>query len=355
MNLKNSAKVFLNHAKEQYHSSEEYRFMRDIVLRDKAAFPPLTAAEKKEIHAYWSHYGFSIQHTDTYRVLYSLTGVHDPRFVPAYLHFDRIIPKLNDSKLISAWEDKAYLSRILYGFPTPRQILANIHGIFYDEDFHLISREAAEEIIHRYPALVFKPTILSGQGRMVNLFRAPYETDVILATYGENFSVQLPISQCAEMASLNPSSVNTFRVNTLVWNGEKFSLPGFMRVGEHGNFADNYGDDRYFIGIQPDGSLGSYVVDHHTHRISLEDVSIPFQGFTIPKYTDAVEMAKAAHDRCPHFGLIGWDFCINENYEPQIIEMNIASAGIFEVQMVSQTPFFGDMTDELLSAIQKRK
>jgi hypothetical protein len=70
-------------------------------------------------------------------------------------------------------------------------------------------------------------------------------------------------------------------------------------------------------------------------------------GYEIPFMDRVRDAVRTAHKKLPHFRWIGWDFTVNKNGEPVLIEYNLA-AGIISGQLVVGRPVFGEMTEEIL-------
>lgn len=59
---------------------------------------------------------------------------------------------------------------------------------------------------------------------------------------------------------------------------------------------------------------------------------------------------KRLHPQIPHFRLVSWDFSIDENGEPVLIEANLNCGGI-DVNQMNNGPLFGEDTKKVLDEV----
>ena len=70
-------------------------------------------------------------------------------------------------------------------------------------------------------------------------------------------------------------------------------------------------------------------------------------GFTIPAMDKIRRQVEMIHPVMAHFKWIGWDWTVDDEGEPVLIEFN-GSPGILSSQMSSCRPVFGEMTEWIL-------
>ena len=359
MGARRLAKSMLKRMKH-VHKEAVYKRKFDTAIKthfqkttDLQQFPVLTAAQKRDVEEYWSARGINLSSTDWHRYYYAKTGIEDPRFVPDDV-FHRIIrPKMNDYKQATAWSEKAYTDWVVRGVKTVQSVVRCVNGRLLDEQFALIDQKTANSIMNKYEALVLKPTMFTDTGKNVVLALAPFEIKDIITRYGKRFVVQIPLKQHPDMGLLNESSVNTVRINTVLFDTEAHALPGFVKAGQPGDFTDNGGGDehRIFIGIK-DGHYGDFAFDHDCNKFYSIPSGYNFAGQKIPFFEEMCRAAEKAHKAIPNFGLAFWDMSVDINGEPTIVEMNLRYPDSYFPQ-VSAGPFFGAYTDEVLDYIQK--
>jgi len=331
------------------YSSHYYRadLKKHFQKNTDGEIPPLSGSEEGEISAFWKQYGISLTSTDWHRYYYKKSGIGDCRFVPDDV-FHRIIrPKLNNIRLAAAWSDKAYTDWVVRDVHTVRSVVRCVNGRLLDENFRLIDKKEAADIMNRYESLVIKPTMFTDTGKNVALQPAPFDMDAIQKQYGKYFVVQLPLKQHPDLAKLNESSVNTIRIDTVLFEKQAHATSAFIKVGQPGQFADNGGGNkRIFIGIR-EGKFTDFAFDHDCNRFDSIPSNYAFAGQKVPFFREMCAAVEKAHSYVPHFGLAFWDVSVDQNGQPTIVEMNLRYPDTF-VPQVGSGPFFGEYTEDVL-------
>jgi hypothetical protein len=154
------------------------------------------------------------------------------------------------------------------------------------------------------------------------------------------FIFQEEIVQHVELNRLNPTSLNTIRIDTFLdENSKPEIISAYIRMGLSGSVVDNLRAGGLYAGVDLiSGRL------HEIARNKIEfgglvchkhpDSGIEFKGFVIPYFTEVKAMACQAADLLQE-KLVGWDIGIAEN-GPVLIEGN----GWYEITF-SQIAFGG--------------
>lgn len=353
MNGKTIKKWCFNSVKALSEKKEAARLntvINNAISKSTEVLPELTQAQTNEIRAFWEKYGFRDFSMQWHRFYYGKTGQLRPDFIPHPLFFNQIKPAMNNVTHGAVWSDKSYLDYFLRGIPTVQCVLRNVNGRFLDSQFRLVQQQEAEEILNGYESLVVKPSMDTNTGKGVMLLHRPYSIKSILDRHHSNFVVQLPLRQHPIMGKLNESSVNTIRVNSVLFDTEAHVMSSFVKVGQAGAFADNNGHDRYFIGIRENGTFMDYAIDHSFNKYSLIPSGYQFAGQYVPNYDRVCQIVEQAHRQIAHFGFAFWDICIQENGTPAIVEMNLKNPDSM-VPQVATGPFFGRYTEQVLEYI----
>jgi hypothetical protein len=137
----------------------------------------------------------------------------------------------------------------------------------------------------------------------------------------------------ASLAALSASGgLLTLRVNTdRSATGAVSVLFYILKVPTGNNITDNFAmgttGNLIAFGDSNDGVLrgartlhpsGSGLVTIHTHP----DTGTSLDGFRIPMWQEAVDLAKTAHQSFPEFGCLGWDLALTA-HGPRVLEANI--------------------------------
>jgi glutathione synthase/RimK-type ligase-like ATP-grasp enzyme len=153
------------------------------------------------------------------------------------------------------------------------------------------------------------------------------QTDNLVQTFTQtNYLIQERITQHPQMSKLCSTAVNTIRLLTLITpNDEVIAFRAGLRIGREGSNVDNCAKGGIFVGIDMNtGKLmkrgiikppyGNVVFQH-------PDNGTVFDGFKIPYFKEAVEMAKKLHLNLYRIHSVGWDIAITQD-GPIFIEGN---------------------------------
>lgn len=307
-----------------------------------------------QIRRFWSGFGFAIP-LDWHHFFYQLTGVEDPAYIPEPVFQLEIKPFFNNPDESLIWSDKAYLDYFLRDCKTVRSIVRNTSGRFSDESFRLISLEEAQAIVDRYDRVVIKPSMNTHTGANVQLLEGTVSMKELDKKYQQDYVVQIPLQQHEEMKRLNASSVNTIRVNTVLSGTKAHVMTAFVKVGQAGEFADNHGSKRFFIGIRQDGTYCDFAIDHEFRKCSAIPSGFAFAGQKVPHFKEVCLAAERAHACIPHFGFAFWDICIDQAGDPVIVEANLRYPDLVIPQACGIGNFFGPYAEEVLQQYKKKK
>lgn len=246
------------------------------------------------------------------------------------------------------WSDKSYLDYYIRDCKTVRTVVRNVSGRFLDEQFRLITMEEAQIILDSFPRLVIKPSMNTKMGRSVRLLEGKVSLQELAKNYNHDYVIQVPLTQHPDMAKLNASSVNTIRVNTILLGSKAHVMTAFVKVGQKEAFADNSGENRFFIGIKTDGSYCNYAIDHDLRIHESIPSGYVFAGRAVPGFASLCSAIEKAHECIPHFGFAFWDVCVDENEEPVIVEVNLRQPDTLIAQACGIGNFFGKYAEDVV-------
>lgn len=254
------------------------------------------------------------------------------------------------------------LSNELYDRCVPKVFIRNISGLYYDEDYHPLSLSEVESCLLDFETerVILKPSRLSsGQG--VQVFKRERnvytnnEGDVLATGYLKNkydkdYLIQECVSQSDAMSTFNPTSVNTIRLATYRdKQGVIHLLHAGLRIGAKGADVDNAHAGGKFTGISESGKLGSCVFDAFGHRSTqFNGLDFNHTEYHIPCLSDVVSLAVEVATEIPHHDLIAFDFSLDKNNRPILIEFNTYGFGAWFFQFACG-PVFGKFTEEIMS------
>lgn len=309
------------------------------------------AKEYKEIVVpYWAKYG---QRPDIlwYKLYSAESKQIDPRYIPDDMWFEKILPYFSNTQFRRAGEDKCMHGVWFPDVKRPYTVVANVAGVFYDDDFHIITREDAAKRCVEYKKFLIKPSIDSGEARLIRFYdQEDLTVERMLCEFdefGANFLAQETIDQHPVLAELNASSLNTIRIVSFLFEGEVYILSSILRIGGGGSRVDNIGAGGYSCAIDASGQLSKFAVNRKSEWIDCNQNGLRFETVKVPGFSDAVELVKRIHTRLAHFKIIGWDIGISVQGEPILIEFN-SNPG---QNQYSCGPTFGDLTEKVLEDV----
>lgn len=326
--------------KEYYHKKEADRYLKN--------FPSikLSPSYKKAIDAYWKKYGVRVS-GKWHQVFIASSGMEDVRFIDIALFYSKIIGRLNFQKFSAAYDDKCRYDILFPDIKQPGTIVKNINGYFFDENNCLISKEYAKKKVAEVERCIVKPSIGTSGGKGIRVLKKQneetYINDMIQIMNQKNYIVQHFIKQNVVLNNLNPDSVNTVRILSLLWNGEVYIIASLLRIGEKGKeFVTCSTECR---GIKKDGKLDT--ISHDVNLYVKKDLE---DNIVLPNYSEIIDYIKAKHKELSYFSIIGWDFAIDVNDNPILIEVNTNWPGI-ETKQCLYGPLFGELTDEVMEYV----
>ena len=331
----------------------------DNIRLDEFFLPPDfdTSTLSYEPVDYFKKYGFKV--IKALSELYPrYNGIVSEKYIPTSIYYYYIMPYLVNMNLSMAYVDKNMYFQHLPTVRQPETVVHNLHGRYFLPKLEKeITLADAVRLLQGEESVIIKPAIESGAGRDVRLLRcrevSQCECEEILKSYQSDFIVQRVLRQHAEMARLNPTSLNTCRVYTYrcVESGEYVVLGAAVRFGGKGAHRDNACAGGGFCRINPDGS----VADAIYHYRSFENGSLKalkgIEHFKIPNYDGVIETCLSSHRRIPYMDLIGWDIAIAEDGVPALVELN--QYPDCEMLQIVNGPMFGEHTDALMERISK--
>ena len=142
----------------------------------------------------------------------------------------------------------------------------------------------------------------------------------------EDYLLEQCIVACDELAAFHPASLNTIRVVTIS-NGERCEVFGaLLRMGAHGSVIDNTHAGGIYAPINVEtGTIDIPAIDaHNNHFDTHPDTGKQIIGFHIPEWEQIVDTCKEAARIIPNIHFAGWDLCVNQAGQVEVIEGNHA-------------------------------
>ncbi len=202
---------------------------------------------------------------------------------------------------------------------------AEVFGKYYGRD--LCGVKSAKDIdkfksfVKKHDKFILKPlTGTCGRGIQV-LTISPDDTDTIsnlvnqyCAGAEDGFIAEELVVQVPELSKFHPSSLNTIRIATVRYEDGVEVIASFFRMGRGGNIVDNAGAGGVFGTIDIETGVVNAVGDEYGNNYVVHpDTNEQILGFKIPRWEEAVEIAKELAGIVKGNRYAGWDLALTEN------------------------------------------
>lgn len=307
-----------------------------------------------QVLSFWEKYG--IRPNKMWYDLYCFKNeAYDPRYIPEDLYWRIIYPSFNKTSFRHAYTDKCFYKQLFPYLKQPRTILRSSNHCLYDGSGRMISFDKAVTVLKSENQFVLKPAIYSGEGIDIFFYDRKEYPDLdfehLMNSYCTDFIVQDIVKQHKVLEAIHAKSLNTIRVISFLFQGEVHISSSILRMGVGDSRLDNVSAGGIACPIQPDGRLAEKAINKRSEWLTSHPDGTVFRDIRIPSYERVLEAVRKAHRDVPHFRIIGWDFAIDEEGDPVLIEYNGAPG----LNQVSCGPLFGELTEDVLDAIFNNK
>ena len=221
---------------------------------------------------------------------------------------------LNDPSYYDVVNDKATFLKIYHDF-AKRDYL----------DLRQNDKDAFTTFIHHHSLFMAKPVDqLCGKG-IEKIDSRNFDDEELYERLikQQQFLLEELIIQDDTMASLNPSSINTIRIVTILKNDKVYMPFMALRMGRSGVVVDNFNHGGLNALINEKGEVYTLAVTKDEREYEYHpDSHVKIKGFKIPHFAKLLETADAIARVTPELGMCGWDFCIAKDKGIVAIEGN---------------------------------
>lgn len=350
--------------RKRHSEIKKFTDPRRVEIFNKIA---LSSTQKAAIDTFFlKNYGKKIPYT-WHRHFTAYTGNFDVKyfpellFIPEFEHFENSNPAYAE-----AFRDKNVLPLLAksLGIQTPKLIVSCINGSYHDAQYNIITRSQLYEILQDVGVVFAKPSVDSSSGKNCSLLCLKGGIDTysgkkiqgIIDDLGCGFCIQECISMHPSLSCIYPHSVNTFRIITYIWHGNIVSMPTILRIGRGGNHVDNAHAGGMFIAVSDDGVLHEKAFTEFKEEYTKHpDTHLVFKGHKIEGVSQMIQTAKRMHAALTQVGTVNWDFTIDKQGEPVLVEANINGGSIWLIEMAHGVGAFGENTGEVLQWMKTMK
>ena len=202
-----------------------------------------------------------------------------------------------------------------------------------------ISMDTFIELFSNSERIIYKP-LDGNRGRGVEAFdiseENAQEVYEMISGFPEGV-VEQYVVQHHELSDLAPSSVNTVRIVSVSSETQPVTNDGkhmdiayaALRIGGGESIVDNFHSGGMVAAIDPEnGKLVTDAADMQGNVFSRHPLTgKTIKGFTVPFFSEAVDMVKQAYQESHIEGYIGWDIAITET-GPVLIEINLRPGAV---------------------------
>lgn len=311
---------------------------------------------KKAVKQFWGKYSNISPKWGWYYA--SRNKNYDPRYIPNTLIYTKIDQYFNNKKAGYGFNDKNYYDLIFKSVKQPDTLVRNINGIFVDRQYHLIPKDDIINIIKAEEHLICKPSMESGSGRGICFWNTRNDINAIVEYINDktekNYIIQKLIKQHPDLEEVHRGSINTIRIVSLLNQDGTHILSSNLRMGVGESKIDNVTAGGISCGINIDGTLKKYATSYYAgEHFAQHPQGFIFEGKTIPSFHKIVDIIKDIHQQIPHFRLVSWDFAVDIEGEPILIEANMRKGGI-NLNQFNNGPLFGDLTETVLDEVYSK-
>lgn len=326
-------------------------------------------SQKKDFNSYWKK-NYKKINTKGTKLLQFFNEEFHVDYMPDFLYASKVESKLNLYSHAKVYSDKS-LTEILYKGKSeailPHTYLLNAGGVFYDSERNVIDRSQAKIILLNIKEAVVKPILdgNSGKGVIIGSFdenayddNNKFDLLSLLDKSEKNYIIQEKVKQSEELNKLFPHSINTFRVITYISDSKIKAAPLSLRLGSGLNKLDNIHAGGLVIGVNIENETllqNAYKLGYSDSNLKFEkhpDTHTIFYDYKVKGVNKIISAAKKLHVQTPHIGIISWDFTLNLDNNPILIEANYLGQSMWFPQIVNKQPIFQNNTNEILNLIR---
>jgi len=258
---------------------------------------------------------------------------------------DKPIYKIGE--FISYWESSSFCLRV--DSMRARKILGNKYNSynyfsrFYGRRALLLSLVEIEKekgleklkvfIGDTNRSYIIKPLNLNS-GKGIKVMSSFQDIVDYVKTLHRDVIIEDVIIQDESMSAFNHSSVNTLRIQTANYgNGEIDILWPCLRMGRAGCVVDNAGSGGIFAAIDVNTGKTIAAVDESRNVWNVHpDSKKELIGYTIPRWQEAIALAKDLAKAIPDAGFVGWDMALTKQGWV-MVEGNCAPLLIYQIAL----------------------
>ena len=334
-----------------------YSLLKEMLKKAR----PLDADERNHIDAIWSTYLPDTLRDEIidYRHYVAYKGLKSEeddlfKYIPDSFFKTFIDDYFTNPQESRPCDDKNIYDLYFHDVERPKVLFRKIKNIYLDAEFKEIALNDVIRIAKDHQEVICKVAKFSMAGYGILIWNSEQDDEAKLLDFlqsADYIICQAMLKQHSELSRLNPSSVNTIRIFTLLFQGEVHVLSAIVRMGVNGSRLDNASQGGIVCGIKPNGQLKDVAWNVFGDKFPTHPLGVKFNSVTIPNYHECIELVKSLAKRMSSISrLVSWDLAINEAGHPVFIECNLTFTGTESLQ-IPNGPLLGDLTDDVLKEL----
>ncbi len=322
---------------------------------------PLDVDEKKRIDEIWAPYLTAALRDEIidYRYYECYKGLKSEeddlfKYIPDSFYRTFIDDYFTNPQDSRPCDNKNIYDLYFHDVNRPKTLFRKIRSLYLDENYSKISLKDVIRIAKDQPEIICKKASFAAGGMGVFIWNSSKDDESKLMEYlrsTEFVICQEILNQHSELSRLNPSSINTLRIYTLLFQDEVHVLSSIVRMGRYGSRLDNASQGGLVCGIKPNGQLKNAAWTVLADKFEIHPQGFEFNSVTIPNYNECIDLVKSLARRMSAISrLISWDLAINEDGYPVLIECNLSFTGTESLQ-IPNGPLLGNLTEVVLKEV----
>lgn len=341
----------INKPAERFVIVNGWNFRLYMKKSNGGKFKNLTNKQKRAVKDYWKRWGKKVN-PDWTAYFSAGNDYFDPRYIPESLYYGEISQKLSERGM-GALHHKNVQDQI-FSTKQAGTFIRKVGNSYADGSYNYITLEQGIDACKKHGKVIIKPSTGTYGGSGIEFWSTEDGEEKLreLLSLGNNLIVQEVVKSHPFLEDIHPSSLNTLRVVTLLVDGKSVLLSTLLRMGQNNNKVDNYSAGGLIVPVDKEGNLHEKAVQSNQEVITGHPGGFSFKNKRIPHFDSVIEDAYTQHYRIPYFKMVSWDYAIDPNGDPVLIEANIPT-GQIDFHQFNIGPIFGDYTDRVLDYVYK--
>ncbi len=276
------------------------------------------------------------------------------RYIPESVYYTDIDTFFTIPRRCEELDDKNLYDLYFPDVKMPATIVRKTNGVLLDADYNIIDVQRALQLCKERGSVISKEARNSAGGFGLRFFDFPSCSDEEFTRWlltNDEINIQEVIHQHESFDQIHDKSINSVRIMSLLLDGQVHILSAVMRMGIDGARVDNASSGGWACGIREDGRLRELPYDKTGARFRSHPQRAVFKDHQLVGFDKCCDVIRAnAGKLCSASRLVSWDFAVDAQGEPVLIEVNLTFGGVTIHQMCNG-PILGDLTEAILTEV----